>query len=903
MYSKEEAKEGIKKLIEKYWKIEAEGKIKQFNEEQTKKTFIEPLFSYLGWDISDHEEVFAEEAISTKRTDYIFKINGIAKFVLEAKPLKANLNREDYALQTVNYAWLKACGWGVLTDFEGIKVFNALWKAKNFEDQRFLTLSLNDYIDKFDDLWLLSKESFLNNKINEMAERYGKLKRRPVTEQLFNDLMQWRLILSKNISKINKLSEEDLDESVQRILDRLVFIRVCEDRSIEPDSLLQEFRSWQSNKKGKTLMEIISKKFREFDSLYNSKLFARHLCEDLKIDEEILEEIIDGLYGNKEKGYYDFAEIDADILGNIYEQYLGHILRKTTKGAKLSAEKQHRKEMGIYYTPTYIVDYIVKNTVEEKIKECGKLDDIEKIKILDPTCGSGSFLIKAFDVVLNKYKENLPKEKHDKLWAIKNQILTENIFGVDLDPKAVEIAQLNLLLKAVEKRHLLPSMTDNIKCGDSLIENSLDYKKNFVWKKEFGKIMSNGGFDIIIGNPPYVTIGGKEDANVNKALKKYYSSQFLSYEYKANYFILFIEKCLSILNEGGVFSFIVPRTLLDNYHMKKSREIILNKSKILKLIELKYKVFKEVETGGNLIFVLQKSKSKEEILRNSISCCSIHEERRLQDIDYIQIGQKEFFAKEDFRFTILDNKTKEIIDKIERNSHKLGEICYINNGVNTGNAAKILLSKEKLDVRYRKILEGKDVDRYQISWGGLWICYDFSLKKKIDLSKLETRQQKIDFSLRNEELFNAEKIILRQTSDRLIGAFDNNKFISRHSTHILRTKQKIPLKYILGIFNSKLLTFYYQILIPEKGKTFAEVKTVNLEKLPIRIDESYFEKMIKLVDTISYLNEKLNNFKNKITDETTKLEEQIKQTDKEIDELVYKLYGITEEEKKIIEGA
>ena len=270
-----------------------------------------------------------------------------------------------------------------------------------------MTLNEWEFQTKFDDLWLLSREGFSVGKLDEIAERYGKkTKKIPIDKQLLNDFTHFRNILSKSITKLNadrNLSEEDLDESVQRVLDRLIFIRNCEDRELNPKILISNYREWASKGKGH-LIKSLRDTFAHFDEEYNSKLFADHLCDTLDIDNEVLHEVIEGLYHTKDKESYDFAIIDADVLGVMYEQYLSHILKKTDKRAKITESNSHRKEQGIYYTPPFIVDYIMRSTLGEKLKT--KQIDIESVRFLDPSCGSGSFLIKAFDLLDEYHKEN-----------------------------------------------------------------------------------------------------------------------------------------------------------------------------------------------------------------------------------------------------------------------------------------------------------------------------------------------------------------------------------------------------------------------------------------------------------------------------------------------------------------
>jgi hypothetical protein len=338
--------------------------------------------------------------------------------------------------------------------------------------------------------------------------------------------------------------------------------------------------------------------------------------------------------------------------------------------------------------------------------------------------------------------------------------------------------------------------------------------------------------------------------------------------------------------------------------MKNLRKIILDNVKIKTLIELKYHVFEGAEIGGNLIFVIEKCNNERERYNNTVNCLLISDKHNnLNELKYNKIKQSYFSKSDIFQFFISDASTIALIENIKKETKKLSEICLINNGVNTGNAAKILLSNKKETELYRKILEGKDINRYFIQWNGLWVNYDPSLKNRIDLRELDTRQKKIDFSLRNEDLFNSEKIILRQTADRLIGTFDNEKYITRHSTHLIRMKDEgVSIKYILGLFNSKLLTYYYRNLIPEKGKVFAEVKTVNVEKLPIKlVPDSQQQPIIKLVDKMLSLNKRLNEIGDKQTDERARIVEDIKKIDNEIDQMVYKLYGLTKEEIAIVE--
>jgi type I restriction-modification system DNA methylase subunit len=473
--NKEQAKENISELVKKYQRIAEAGKIKSYNEAQTRNEFIEPLFAFLGWDMRNtrnDNEVTTEEAISGSRVDLAFRINGISKFFLEAKSLKSDLNIESYARQAINYSWNKGVNWAALTDFEGIKIFNVNAKSKSLRDKMVFEISYDEYMQDFERLWLLSKESFEKNALDVYAEKHGKKsKSLAVNDKLFDDLKQAREILTKSFNawkgywnKNKDIDQETLDEGVQRILDRLVFIRVLEDRKLEEAILRPIVREWDKDRSNnKQLFQMLTEKFRELDDIYNSSLFAKHACEDWEEYDDATKKAIELLYGN-DVYEYNFKEIPADILGGVYESYLGYIAQKPIevgdekKPEKLSKAKvkdkkdlkiksrQKRKEQGIYYTPNFIVDYIIKNTLGKKLEEIKNVNDLKKIKILDPACGSGSFLVKALETVNEKYKDfNNPGGQYTK-----SGILLGNIYGVDLDPQAVELAKLNLLIGALD---------------------------------------------------------------------------------------------------------------------------------------------------------------------------------------------------------------------------------------------------------------------------------------------------------------------------------------------------------------------------------------------------------------------------------------------------------------------
>ncbi|MEK6757986.1 MAG: N-6 DNA methylase, partial [Nanoarchaeota archaeon] len=528
--NKEEAKEKLKELVEKFKQKEKE--YKSLSEPDVETKLVRELFvEILGWTNDDFfQQTKVARGDKRGRADYEFRIGDKRVFFLEVKKINIPLEKEADK-QVVSYALSKKnVPFAISTNFKQLKVFCV--EQENAINQVFrVFLEPEEYLSKFEDLWLLSKESFLKNSLLKQAEKEQRLKKRvSIDKYLLEDLMYIRKLISDDIEKrySNKYDINEKDEIVQRILDRLIFIRRCEDVGINPkEEMLSDLISCSEDRAYFKLKET----FKLYDDKYNSGLFAigkDNDCDKITISGKIIKNLIELLYQSRDKQYYyNFDWIDADVLGGVYEQYLGKILQQTKSGkAKLKEGQAHRKEQGIYYTPTYIVDYIIKNTLGEKIKENRK--NTKNLKVLDPACGSGSFLIKAFDYIYNEVKDEGKNQRDlstiDNLgfYSKKTEILKNNLFGVDLDNKAVEITKLNLLLKAAEKNRKLPEELDlHIKKGNSLIDDDNITKDYFKWEGDF----QEGTFDVVIGNPPYV-FGGNSGIKIEE--KKFFKDFYYS---------------------------------------------------------------------------------------------------------------------------------------------------------------------------------------------------------------------------------------------------------------------------------------------------------------------------------------------------------------------------------------
>jgi adenine-specific DNA-methyltransferase len=948
--NKSEVKENITKLVEKYEKIKAEGKIGKYNEAQTRTEFIEPLFEFLGWDMknwNNPNEVTTEESVSNGRVDLAFRLSGIPKFFLEAKSLKSDLDIESYSRQAINYSWNKGVSWAVLTDFESLKLYNAQAKSKSLQDKLVFEIPYGEYLSDFDRLRLLSKESFQNNELDKYAEKYGKkLKKQTVNEKLYDDLRTAREILTKSFGIWNEnVDKETLDEGVQRILDRLVFIRVLEDKGLEPPTLKPLVREWETDEKAKQLFPMLIEKFRELDEIYNSNLFMRHACEKWQEHDDSIKKVINLLYGT-DMYEYDFKQIPADILGGVYESYLGYIAQNPIeadlgqksgelfkvegdKETKLKSRKK-RKEQGIYYTPKYIVDYIIKETLGKKLEEVKSVHELKQLKILDPACGSGSFLTRALETINDKYKDFGNPGNQDA----KTQILTENIHGVDLDSQAVELAKLNLLIDALDKKDKLPDLTENVRVGNSLISGSEDElkkyfgknwrdKKPFNWDEEFSSVMKQGGFDVIIGNPPYI----KEFVNKSVFDGLRHSPY---YQGKMDIWTLFACKSVDLLKTNGLLSFIAPNNWISNAGSSIFRDKILKEGEIISYVDFgDYKIFDQAGIQ-TMIFVFQKKipRKQYEVNYMRINDNKITEDHLTHSIlknrKIIFIEPNNLLGKS---ITFSETETASILEKI--NSKKNFSLFdkEVGQGIVAAPDKHFLVSNINHFNDDEKVFLKKYFTSSKRYNGGLSKNHIFyiseknfgdknikqfpNIEKHFESSKNILRKAKIKYGTPNKPYFylhrERDENFFKQGSKIVCGVrvakpsffFTNDEYYGSRALNFIKT-ERINLKYLVGILNSRLI-FYWLI---NRGKRLGDLLQIDkgpLLNIPIlKTDVKLQRAIIALVDKITELNIKIRSIPEN-SEKWKSMEKEIKKVDQEIDQKVYGLYGLTDDEIKVVE--
>ena len=954
-------------LIERFERNHDTYRSHEYNETETRREFIDPFFKALGWDIDNNQgyaeaykDVVHEDAIKiggvTKAPDYAFRIGGMRKFFVEAKRPGVDIKNDlDPAYQLRRYAWSAKLSLSILTDFEELAVYDGRIRPNRADKAsvaRVLYFTYKDYEARWDEIAaIFSREAILKGSFDKYVESSKKKRGTAEVDDAFlKEIENWRDLLARNIALRNPdLSTRELNYAVQRTVDRIIFLRICEDRGVETYGQLRGLRN------GVHVYPRLCQIFRHADERYNSGLFhfskekdrtdpRDDLTLNLTIDDKVLKEIFKGLYYPESP--FEFSVLPADILGHIYEQFLGKVIRLTAgHHAKVENKPEVKKAGGVYYTPTYIVDYIVKNTVG-KLLEGKTPNQVAKLRVLDPACGSGSFLLGAYQYLLDWHQDwyaNSDPEKHAKgrspkvyqgrggEWRLttaeKKRILLNNIYGVDIDTQAVEVTKLSLLLKVLEGENAetlgksiklfheraLPDLGDNIKCGNSLIgpdfyegkqlsllDDEERYRINvFDWNAEFPEIMQAGGFDTVIGNPPYIFT---RDQGIGKDEKYYYYNCYSYQSAQLNTFALFLERSLSILQSSGLLGFITPNNWLTIQTFAPFRQFVAQSSKLIRIVNILERVFKSANVD-TAITIIEKGNPEtievSEMVNGKITFSGSASARDLRPPEYIiQVGL--------FR----DPFERSVIEKIESGSKQLSNFCKVSTGLKSYQTGKgkpaqtdeqkrrrVYHSRSKLDETYGRYLQGADVVRYHLSWSGEFLSYGNWLAEP-----------------RRSVPFEGERILVRQIPAQppyLIHAVytDEPFYHDINSMVFFAPRTLISLKYLLGLLNSRALSFWFLRRFEKlQRKTFPQFKVRELAAFPIKdvdlassSDKARHDRMVQLVETMLKLHKQLTAANT--SHEKTAIQRQIDTTDKQIDQLVYELYDLSEEEIKIVEEA
>ncbi|HEY5590447.1 MAG TPA: N-6 DNA methylase [Paludibacter sp.] len=638
--TKEESLEQLKSLIVAFEKEYTFFKTSHYSEAQLRNDFLNPLMQTFGWDVYNNEpiksqflrdviqeesiDVEDEDSITKKNPDYTLRIQGSRKLFIEAKKVSIDIEKSaKSAFQTRRYGWNANLGVSILTNFDKLIVYDCRYKPAVSDEAtiaRYKVFHYSEYINNFEKLYkLLSYQSVASGVIDE----YFSLNQNDVTtfdDYFLKQIETWRHRLATDIIlRNNGFNDEDINFLIQRLLNRIVFLRICEDREIEKYETLKRIKNYDE----------LKSLFIQSDKKYNSGLFdfiEDNFSLNINLKSEILIEIFNELYYPTSP--YDFSVVDPAILSQIYERYLGSkIVIVSPTEISIVEEPEVAASSGVVPTPKFIVENIVKETLETLFVD-KNLDQIQSFKIADICCGSGTFLISIYDFILEKitlaYIENgieddeLIYQAYDGAYYLtlkaKQAFLLNNIFGVDINPYAVEVTKFSLLLKLLENENagsienyltkyhqkILPNLESNIKSGNSLVDekyfqfnpdsitnNELLYKvRPFNWLDEFPFLKESKGFDAIVGNPPYVRI-----QNMVKYLSeeiKYYQSDISNYTVAKtdtfDKYYLFIQRAINLINSNGILGYIIPNKFFIVKGGKSLRQFISSNSSIFKII-------------------------------------------------------------------------------------------------------------------------------------------------------------------------------------------------------------------------------------------------------------------------------------------------------------------------------
>ncbi len=649
-------------------------------EETTKHKLIRPLLKSLGY---GDNNIVPEFKILGDQVDYLLKSDRPLLFVEAKSLIDVSLDLfEGHKAQVLDYIrnyrvspeqtqMEKPVTWIVLTNF-------SQWHfIRVTEEKPTFSFKLNELIPNREKLWeLLALENIEGGRIEELYDQSHKA---DLDKRFLADLKRWRLIIANGFAMRNqKRSLEEITLASQQLLDRFIFCRMLEThRLIEWNKLARAYIHYEVMYEGhsdKTFAEVLRESlFQEIKFKFNTELFQQPLlCDELKIDNEALATVIGHeplhaelaatcgiplgqgeLFPFRHLYLYDFSKMSQDIMGAVYERFLAHKLFQDAGRIVIEDTDELRKKEGIYYTPQYIVDYIVAHTLGEKIKPVlaeaitllgyknykgasAKIRELAQIKVLDPAMGSGSFLLRAFDALVKAYDEynaacrkakaergngsgmlfDAAGEIAEEVDHLGIRVATENIFGVDLDEKAIEVAKLNLWMRlmAVERDFIraelqkrgkgsrplnfLPDLRKNLRRGNSLIaDKAVAGDTAFDWQAEFPETMKRGGFDFVISNPPY-------GAYLDEAAKSFLNQNYTCQGYQLDSYLLFLERSIKhLVRDGGLFGMIIPNPWLTNILQQNTRRFVTESAKIREIIHFLLPVFTGVTVDTEIVLL------------------------------------------------------------------------------------------------------------------------------------------------------------------------------------------------------------------------------------------------------------------------------------------------------------
>ncbi|MFB6217116.1 MAG: Eco57I restriction-modification methylase domain-containing protein [Candidatus Aenigmatarchaeota archaeon] len=943
----------------------------EYKEGQVRVEFLNPLFEALGWDVQNKEgrpepfkEVVHEGRVKIggkpHAPDYSFRVGGERKFFVEAKKPSVNIKGDtNPAFQLRRYAWSAQLPLSILTDFEEFAVYDTRVEPDKEDTARKARLA---YIksDELVEEWgriqsLFSKQAVQNGSLDEYTEE-EKRGEDKVDESFLKEIEDWRKSLAKELSSQNRdLGERELNISVQRIIDRIVFLRICEDRGIEPYGKLKDIT------RDEDPYSTLVSEFLDAEKRYNSGLFyfRKEEGEGENIDEVTigLDVSPDTVVGVVKNLYYpespfEFSVIPADILGKVYEKFLSRVISDSEGEISVEEKPEVKKSGGVYYTPKYVVDYIVERSLAPLVD--GKSwKEVQEISVLDPACGSGSFLIGAYQYLLDwhlQYYVNNDPGKHSRGrppriqegvtgdWKLtlteKKRILKDNIYGVDVDQKATEVCKLSLLLKMLEdesgesidnqieifKTKILPDLSNNIKCGNSLIETDYFEGKSmsafsddelysinaFDWDVEFSEIMENGGFDAVIGNPPYDVLE-KERGKASwphDALHEYVDRKKKyapANVFKLNLFRFFAVRFLQLARSEGRIGAIMPLSLLGDISCRSARKHLIETTK-----DLEVDCFPQKDDPSKRIF--EEAKLSTAVYTGSAD--STGEDDSMTVRVYPEDSFEDEYTEAEVNLTdleVLDPKNAPVplgsgeAWSVCRKVHRLSTVSRMDD-VEDLNVRRGEINQTTYKKYIRSEKQGDELELLKGAEVGQYLHRDTMSQGKEewfaeDKFRADGNQRPIS---RNRRIA-TQRITGVDEKLRLVATIIDPPYYFSDSTNSISLSEEsdYSLEYVLALVNSRLYQMRFRIT-----STNNNVGTNEIESLPFREidfdDEEESEKHDELEELVSDLMDLRVKEVNSSGQRATIVSRQKKSRRKEIEQKVYDLYDLTDQEIRTV---
>ena len=973
-----------------------------YNEAQVRVDFINPLLEVLGWDVDNRQGkpeayrdvIYEDRAMvggGTKAPDYGLYTGGERRLFLEAKKPSVDIAGDvNPAVQLRRYAWSAKLPLSLLSDFEELAIYDCRFEPDKGDTPAAARLdffTFEEYVERWDDLYsLFSREAVLDGSLKKYAEETKRKRGTETVDASFlREIEDWRSTLARDFTAGNDLNSRQLNYAVQMTIDRIIFLRMAEDRGIE------DYGRMLGITNGGGVYGRLRELFRDADDRYNSGLFHFRsersrdeepdlLTPSLELSDDVLRGIIRGLYYPESP--YEFRVLPVEALGQVYEQFLGSVISlEDGHRATIEEKPEVRKAGGVYYTPTYIVRYIVENTVGKLLegKRPGPRGGASRLKIVDPACGSGSFLIGAYEYLLDwhrdLYLEDGPEKHSARLyqgagdqWHLtideKKRILTNNIFGVDIDPQAVEVTKLSLLLKVLEgeselsiTRQLfhgraLPDLDENIKCGNSLIGSDFydneqmsflheeeHYRINvFDWEDSFPRIFQgdNPGFDAVIGNPPWLVAGYYANNDLG-----YLRNCFESATGKFDMYYAFIEQGCRLLSTEGLFGMIVPNKFFHTGAASHLRVLLAEPRWVRRIVDFgSEQMFSTATNYSCLLFLQKKPGPNPTYIEASIGLATLREFKVPWSV----------LDSDTWHFE--DQRTRELFKKVEEVGEPLEHLAArFGTGVQSGADRLLMVDRDTANSLslegelLHPILRGRDIRRYVLSEESKLLVFPYKVEgneyKILEEKELEECEATYNLLQENRKKL-SKRVWFGKVPEELSGKWYGMVYLDSYCSfavpHILTPslsnrsnfmlgrgdlfatgtagvtsfipKESVPedIAYLLGLLDSSLISFYATRHSPVFSGGYYKFSAPYLRKLPIRTidfsdaeDAARHERMVGLVERMLSLHEQLAEAK--IERERTVIGHQISTTDRQIDRLVYELYGLTQDEINIVEEA